>query len=85
MKIEACIYESCCTLVFHTFCIYSCHYYRIRVLAVPAPRKKMGGTRLKIFIAPKNFCDLRPKHEKTRLKLAHFFTRGGGTASTRIR
>ena len=51
-------------------------FYRIRVLAVP-PSKKMGGTRLKIFMSPKNFCGFRPIHEKTRLKLAHFL-RGGG-------
>ena len=50
--------------------------YRIRVLAVSPPRKKMG-TRLKIFIAPKNFCGFRLVNEKTRLKLAHFLRRGG--------
>jgi hypothetical protein len=32
----------------------------------------MGGTRLKIFIAPKNFCDFRQVHEKTFLKLAQY-------------
>ena len=54
---------------------YELVLYRIRVLAVP-PRKKMGGTHLKIFNAPKNFCDFHPVHEKTRLKLAHFFEGG---------
>ena len=50
--------------------------YRIRVLAVPPPQNKLGGTRLKFFIAPKNFCGFRPVHEKTRLKLCHLFWGG---------
>ena len=50
--------------------------YRIRVLAVP-PSKKLEGTRLKIiFTAPKHFCDFHHVHEKTLLKLAHFFWGG---------
>ena len=40
----------------------------------PPPPKKLGGTRLEIFNAPKNFCDFRPEHEKTRLKLPHFLS-----------
>ena len=47
--------------------------YRIRVLAVHPLKKTLGAIRLKIFTAPKNFCDVRPVHEKNRLKLAHFF------------
>ena len=47
--------------------------YRIRVLAVPPPQNKLGGTRLKFFNAPKNFHGFRPVYEKTRLKLSHLY------------
>ena len=35
--------------------------------------KKWDVARLKIFIAPKNFCGFRPAHEITRLKLSNLF------------
>ena len=45
-------------------------------LLSPPPQKKLGGTRLKIFTAPKNFWGFRLVNEKTRLKYAHFFLMG---------
>ena len=48
--------------------------FTVFVYLLPPARR---GNRLKIFIAPKNFYDFRPVHEKNRLKLAHFLQ--GGT------